>query len=221
METSRLKRLFHCIPLQNMRKSRHSKGGIMKRFGLIFAIFLMVPVLAHSEGTEIAASAMVQYGKSYPQGELAKFLDQGDAYRLNLFGGAKLKVPFISAVGLGFDFTYYNYISKNSVDGFYFRRYLWDMLFIPIGFGPFLFTPGLAWVITDTHLPQFGINQTSIRPAGTLGLGFFLGLADRLALRIDGRVVWEMDDHEKMNDGNELNIRGKYVEAFAGLQYTL
>lgn len=101
--------------------------------------------------------------------------------------------------------------------GFYYRRYMWDWLFIPVSIGGILqITPGLAWLVTDVNSPSRGIDQTSIRPVGVLTIGLRIPFSQLVALRVDDRTEIAFADRAKLPNGSKLNLTGSFVSAFAG-----
>lgn len=174
-------------------------------------------------GAQLAASAVAQAGIAYPGGTVAEYLKEGTAYRLNLFGGARLpRIAWLGAVGLGIDFTYSEHQPRDGSIGFAYRRFLWDWLFIPVTFADILsITPGLAWIVTDVKYPAVDIEQTSIRPAGVLTVGLAYPIVSRLSLRADLRGELPFRDREKRSNGTELDLTGQFVSWFAGLQFKI
>jgi hypothetical protein len=171
----------------------------------------------------LAASVLVQGGRAFPGGPLAAWVDPGTAVRVKLFGGARVRsVRWLSAVGLGLDFTYSAHGGKPDYAEFKYRRFLWDWFFIPISFNDVvILTPGLGWLLTDVEHPRAGVAQTSIRPAFVLTLGSRFPVAGKLGLRADVRGEHALADRERATGGGELNLTGTFWGAFAGLDLQL
>lgn len=165
---------------------------------------------------EVTSNLMLQGGRSYPQAELAEWLQPGPAYRLKVFGGAKVDVAAVGAVGLGLDLTYSQHQIKNSEGGRY-RRWLWDWLFVPINIGFLNVTPGIAWVVTDVHVPEWDVKEVSIRPAGVLSVGARVGVHPNVALTADVRAEKVVIDQEPIGPEEKKNVTGEYVAAMAGI----
>ena len=66
---------------------------------------------------KIAAHLTIEGGKASPQGAMKDYLKPGNAYHLNIFGGAKVDMPYVGAVGLGWDFTYSEPVSYTHLIG--------------------------------------------------------------------------------------------------------
>lgn len=185
---------------------------------VVSGILLTSVGLAASDATP-TGQLTLEGGRAYPQRELTKWLAPGPSYRANIFGGAKVNVPMIGAVGLGLDFTYTDFKIKD-MDGMgkaYYHRYLWDMFFLPISFGILNITPGIAWVVTDAKVEAWGLNEVSIRPAFVLSGGLHLGITDHLGLCVDVRGERVVTDHEELYDGETINLTGDFVTAMGGL----
>lgn len=188
----------------------------------LFVVFwlgcFMVVRAARAEESKIAADAVFQYGFSYPQQHLSHLLKTGQSYRLNLFGGAKLQSKWIGAVGLGLDFTYSNYPTKNQGNGSYYRRYQWDLFAIPLSFWLFVFKAGISWNVTHTKLLAHDIHETSIRPGFVADLGLRIPLAKHVLLRGDVRAEKVIKDTEIKRDGSKQNISGVFLAWLAGIE---
>lgn len=164
---------------------------------------------------EATGSLLFQGGQAYPQKDLVEFLEPGTAYRLKLFGGAKVDMKFIGAVGLGWDITYSDHSIKMDESGSY-RRFTWDWFYLPISLGFIHITPGLAWVVTDIDTELLGIKETSIRPAGILDIGASLAFTSNFGVALNGRVSKTIIDKETMSNGRDINIVGDYASWFLG-----
>jgi hypothetical protein len=162
----------------------------------------------------------LEAGKSFPQSNLEDFLVDGTSYRVDLFGGARLaNIKFLSAIGLGLDFTYTNWRAKNNEAGFRYKQYQWDMFKLPISIWWFIVEPGFIWMITDVQIPHLGIDQTSIRPGMNVNLGFRLPLLPHFNLRADARAQRVMMDKERTNTNEEVNITGQTYTFFGGCEF--
>jgi hypothetical protein len=187
-------------------------------FSVATIIFISVPLVAKPK---MAARIGVAAGRTAPMSEpLSEYVDSGEALQLKLFGGAKIKKKAgIGAVGLGWDITYSRYKLKNELEGHY-RRYLWDWFFLPISLGPLVITPGLAWNVTDIHLPEYGIKEISVRPAAVLAVGLQVGILPHLALTAQARGEAVVDDREKPHEPapfEKLDITGNFWTATIGV----
>lgn len=182
----------------------------MKFLALIMLMFSS-NLLAKTEATGLL---QLEGGLSYPQNHLTQFISSGTMVRFRIFGGAKLK---LGSVGLGWDISYADYELKDGYSGYY-KRYVWDWFFFPIGLGFFQITPGVAWVISDTSIKELGLYEQSVRPAGVLALGVRLGVIKNFALtaQIRGEKVWE--DMETVDNFylEEINITGDFISATVG-----
>lgn len=184
---------------------------MLRTLAIIIATFLTIEASAKPKATGLA---QVEAGQSFPQNELTDLFSPGNAMRLRLFGGAKIK---LGAVGIGWDISYAEYELKNELEGHY-NRVLWDWLFIPINIGFLQITPGLAWVITDVQIDDLGLKEQSIRPASVLSIGASLGVISNFAItaQVRGEAVWEDMEPVSMQNQDELNITGKYITATIG-----
>jgi hypothetical protein len=181
------------------------------------AIFLLFPKGAGA--VDATARVTAQYGKAYPFAEIGDFLDSGTAYRLDLFGGAKLQnIKFLSAIGLGVDITYTSWKPKRAEAGFRYQQYQWDWFKLPVSVWNFVIEPGIIWMITDVQIPSRGIDQTSIRPGINLNLGFRLPLFNHVNFRADGRIQRVMLDKERTSTNEEITVTGQQYGWFAGLE---
>ncbi len=187
----------------------------MKTILLALVLAFLVPMEA--QATDATGHLLLQGGKSYPHAELADFLIDGTAYRMDLFGGAKLQsIKFLSAIGLGLDVTYTNWRARNNEAGFRFKQYQWDMFKLPVSLWLFVIEPGFVWMITDVAIPHKGIDQTSIRPGINLNLGFRLPILPHFNLRADGRVQRIMLDKERTNRNEEMTVTGQTYSWLVG-----
>lgn len=192
-----------------------------------FALLALVPFLATpsraegEEGVKATGQLILQVGKSYPIGEIGSWLGPGTAYRLKVFGGARLpKISWLGGVGLGWDLSYSTHGPKATDPGFAYKKFTWDWLYIPISFAGILhFTPGLSWVLTDVKAPAQGIQEVSVRPAGTVTLGISYPILPFMSVRADGRWEHAVADLERGNDGFERSVTGSFLTAFAGLDF--
>jgi hypothetical protein len=192
----------------------------MKTLQLAFFVAfgtILFPHLGHA--VDATARVTAQYGKAYPFAEIGDFLDSGTAYRLDLFGGAKLQnVPVLSAIGLGVDMTYTDWKPKRAEAGFRYKQYQWDWFKLPVSVWWFVIEPGILWMITDVQIPHKGIDQTSIRPGLNLNIGFRLPLFPHFNLRADGRIQRVMLDKERTNTNEEITVTGQQYGWFAGFE---
>lgn len=191
----------------------------MTRFLFALLLSASLPLAARAD-TDLVGHTTLQYGVSFPQRPLSDYVDSGRAYRVELFGGAKMNaVRWLSAVGLGLDFTFSHFDTHNLGAGSYYHRYQWDIFRVPVGLGWFLFKPGFSWVVTHTKMTRFGIDETSIRPALLLDLGLRVPLAGPLALAVDGRYEWVVSDREpSRTTADTINLTGSFWTALAGVQ---
>jgi hypothetical protein len=179
---------------------------------------LMAPLTAGA-ATQATGHLTLEGGRSYPQKELAEWLEPGPAYRAEIFGGAKVNVPMIGAVGLGLDLTYsfHHFKDAGGDDQGHYQRFLWDWFFLPINIGFLNVTPGIAWVVTDIDAPALGVEELSVRPAAVLSLGLRVGILPHLALTADVRGEKVLLDQERLDADHQLNITGEFVTALAGI----
>jgi hypothetical protein len=184
---------------------------------LLTLLLCLLP--AHAQAADATGHLLLQAGKSFPHAELSNFLSDGTAYRLDLFGGAKLQqIKFLSAIGLGIDVTYTNWRAKNPESGWRFKQYQWDMFKLPISLWLFVIEPGFLWMVTDVAIPHKGIDQTSIRPGINLNLGFRLPILPHFNLRADGRIQRVMLDKERTNTNEEMTVTGQSYSWLAGFE---
>ena len=177
----------------------------------------MLPFSASA--TELTAHTSFEAGKAFPQSHLADFLIDGTAYRVDLFGGARLQqFKFLSAVGLGLDFTYTTWRARNEEAGFHYRQYQWDMFKLPIELGWFIFEPGIIWMITDVAIPHLNIDHTSIRPGLNLTAGLRIPLLPHFNLRADARAQRVMMEKELTNTKERFNVTGQSYSWFGGFE---
>lgn len=179
------------------------------------SIAIICSTVSYAAKPKATGSLYLQGGQAYPQKDLVEFLQPGTAYRLKLFGGAKVNVKFVGAVGLGWDFTYSEHEMKFDDNASY-RRLTWDWFHLPISLGFIHFTPGLSWVLTDVDSEVVGLKETSIRPAVMLDTGISLALTSNFGVALNARASKTIIDKEKLNDGSEINIVGDYVSWFVG-----
>lgn len=157
----------------------------------------------------------LEAGKASPQGKLRDYLKPGNAYHFNIFGGAKVDLKLIGAVGIGWDFTYSEHAFKDDMKGHY-RRFSWDWFHVPLGWGPFYVKPGLSWVLTNVKIHELQVDESSIRPELMFETGMRLGLGSNFAITGGGRGEWTWLDTEKTSTGKDLAITGNYGSWFAG-----
>ncbi|MBT3980785.1 MAG: hypothetical protein HOE90_05480 [Bacteriovoracaceae bacterium] len=185
----------------------------------VFFLTLCLMILCGAGHSKADLTAHVEgsYGPSWGSGQLHGRLTDGWMARIKLFGGAKLpKIKWLSAAGIGFDFTFSQFKDKNNVRNFSYDRYSWDWLYIPIRFWLFRITPGMSWVITNVRVPDWAIREKSVRPAFqlTLGLGFPIGSFE---IFVDARSEYVLEDREKANTGSNMNVTGYFLSTYAGL----
>jgi hypothetical protein len=186
----------------------------MKIFAFALLLFTSVPS-AHA--TDLTAYTAIEAGKAFPQSNLADFLIDGTAYRIDFFGGAKLQnIKFLSAIGLGLDFTYTTWRAKNDEAGFRYKEYQWDMFKLPIQVGWFMFEPGIIWMVTDVGIPHLNIDHTSIRPGINFTAGLRVPLLPHFNLRADGRIQRVMMEKELTKTNERFNVTGQSYSLFAG-----
>jgi len=181
----------------------------------LLLLLLLLPLHAHA--TDLTAYTAVEVGKAYPQSNLADFLIDGTAYRVDLFGGAKLaNIKFLSAIGLGLDFTYTTWRAKNDEAGFRYKQYQWDMFKLPIQLGWFLLEPGIIWMVTDVGIPHLNIDHTSIRPGLNVTAGLRIPVLPHFNLRADARAQRVMMEKELTSTNERFNVTGQSYSWFAG-----
>jgi hypothetical protein len=186
----------------------------------LFAAILLSLSLTSARAGDVSAAGdiFVEAGKSWPNGPLQDWIGPGNAYRAHLFGGAHLQIPFVNAVGLGLDFTYAHHDFKQGSPDAYYRRYLWDWLFIPISIGYLQLTPGMAWVATDVKNDGLGIDRTSIRPAGVFTAALRIPVVSIVMLRTDFRTEIAFADHAQTTQGGTMNLTGSFWSWFGGIE---
>jgi hypothetical protein len=182
---------------------------------LMTAIFYLHANQVFAEAPQLTAQALFAAGKASPQGELRDYLKPGNVYHFSIFGGAKVNVKYVGAVGLGWDFAYSEHAFKNDLEGHY-RRFSWDWFHLPLGFKFFYVKPGLSWVLTNVKIPELDIDESSIRPEIMFETGMRVGLGSNFVLTGGGRVERTWLDQEKTSAGRELAITGTYGSWFTG-----
>jgi len=188
-------------------------------FRYLVLISLIIISQAGFAKTQVAAHVEFEYGQSYGSDQMNGRLDAGKIYRLKLFGGAKLpKIKFLSAVGLGLDFTYSDFKDKSNTTNFKYQRFTWDWIHIPVNIGIIRLIPGLSWVVTAVNDPTTGINEKSIRPAfsGSIGVGIPVW---RFKFLFDLKAMHVFEDTEVTSAGEKINITGNFLSAYAGLGF--
>ena len=183
---------------------------------IVTLITFLTAKALHAEAPKATAQLLLEAGRASPQGKLRDYLMPATAYHLNIFGGAKVELRFIGAVGLGWDFSYSEHTLKNNVEGHY-RRFSWDWFHLPLGFGFFYVKPGLSWVLTNVQIPELQVEESSIRPELLLDLGMRVGLGENFALTAGGRGEWTWLDTERTSKGKDLAITGNFGSWFAGI----
>jgi hypothetical protein len=182
---------------------------------ILVALALLFSPVAHA--TDLTAYVTPEIGRSFPQGNLGDFLIDGTAYRVDLFGGAKLaNVKFLSAIGLGLDFTYTNWRPLNQETGFRYHQFQWDMFHIPLQIGWILIDPSIIWMVTDIGIPHLNIDHTSIRPGIGITAGLRIPLLPHFALAVDGRAQRVMMEKELTNTNERFNVTGQSYSGFVG-----
>jgi hypothetical protein len=191
--------------------------GLLKLWAVLFCLtFIAVQAMAEESKATATAQMTVEAGKASPKGKLQDYLKPATAYHLNVFGGAKVDMKFVGAVGLGWDFTYSDHPLKNDVSGHY-RRLAWDWLHVPIGLGFFYLKPGVSWLLTNVKIPELGVDESSIRPELILDVGTRVGFGSNFALTGGGHAEWALVDKERKTDGTDLDITGNFMSWFAGV----
>ena len=186
----------------------------MKKLLLVLAL---MGFSGSAEATDLTAYTAFEMGKAFPQSNLSDFLIDGKAYRIDLFGGAKLQnVKFLSAIGLGLDFTYTTWRPLNAEAGFRYKQYQWDMFQFPFEIGWLVINPGVIWMVTDVGIPHLNIDQTSIRPGLDLTVGLRIPLLPHFNLRADGRIQRVMMEKVLTNQNTRFNVTGQSYTWFAG-----
>lgn len=183
---------------------------------LAFGLFLFLSTALFAAAPQATGHLLLEAGQAYPQNHLCDFLEPGPSYRASIFGGAKVNVPMIGAVGLGLDATYTELPVKDMEEARY-RQYTWDWFFLPIGLWIFNITPGVTWVVTDIKIPDLGIEDISIRPGGIISFGVRIPIVQHVAITADIRVNGVISDHEIRADGESMNITGSTVTGLAGI----
>ncbi|MBU6375824.1 MAG: hypothetical protein KGQ59_07510 [Bdellovibrionales bacterium] len=178
--------------------------------------------LATANDLKPAVNLLGQYGKSFPRAHLMDYVGEGKSYRAKVFGGVKLNVKYLGAVGLGLDFTATDYQLKAPAGGgSRYRRYQWDLLLVPVQIWLFTIEPGFTWNVTDARLTALGIEETSIRPGFITNLAFHLPIIKHLSLRVDGRYEQIMTDTETTSSGGKFNISGPFYSVLGGVELYL
>ena len=165
---------------------------------------------------QLATSAALQIGRVFPQGTMNSYLEEGISYRTDLFIGAEVDVPVVSAVGTGVDFTYSEHELSADREG-HFRRYLWDIFFFPVNVGVVQIQPGLAWNVTDVKIPALDLDEVSIRPAGVISAEIAIPINQQVRLTAMGRYTKIVSDMEETTEG-EINICGETVSVLSGVK---
>jgi hypothetical protein len=182
---------------------------------LLLALALLIP--GHARATDLTAYGAFEMGKSFPQSNLADFLIDGTAYRIDLFGGAKLQnIKFLNAIGLGLDFTYTTWRPKNMEAGFRYKQYQWDMFKLPLQIGWVIIEPAIIWMVTDVGIPHLNIDHTSIRPGLNVTAGLRIPILPHFALAVDARAQRVMMEKELTNTNERFNVTGQSYTFLAG-----
>jgi hypothetical protein len=200
----------------NLEKLAMTRSYFVRIIQLIFCFSLATTATA--EAPKATAQLLLEAGKASPQGKLRDYLKPANAYHLNIFGGAKVDVKYIGAVGLGWDFTYSDHALKGDAAGHY-RRFTWDWFHLPLSLGFFYFKPGLSWVLTNVKIPELGIDESSIRPELLMDVGVRVGLGSNFGLTAGGRGEWAWLDTERTSAGKDLAITGNVLSWFAGVLF--
>lgn len=192
----------------------------MKRTLLSFTLFFILGI-CHTSSVfagepKATAQLTLEAGRASPQGKLKDYLKPGNVYHLNIFGGAKVDLKFVGAVGLGWDFTFSEHRLKDDVVGHY-RRFAWDWFHVPVGLGFLFFRPGLSFVLTNVKIPELEVDESSIRPEIILDAGVRVGVGANVAITGGGRAEWAWRDSEKTSLGHDLEITGNFMSWLAGL----
>ncbi len=176
--------------------------------------------VAKAEAPQPTGSVHFEAGKSNPQGKLKDYLMPGNLYRFGIFGGAKVDLKFVGAVGLGWDFTFSEHKLKDNMEGHY-RRVTWDWQHVPLSFGFLYVKPGLSWVVTNVKIPSLGVDESSIRPELMFESGIRVGLSPNFGFSTGAVAEWAWLDTEKTSAGKDLNITGNYGSWFAGFTLSI
>lgn len=125
-------------------------------------------------------------------------------------------IKFLSAIGLGLDFTYTTWRPLNSEAGFRYKQYQWDMFKLPLQLGWFIVEPAFIWMVTDVGIPHLNIDHTSIRPGINLTAGLRIPLLPHFALAVDGRIQRVMMEKELTNTNERFNVTGQTYSWLVG-----
>lgn len=182
---------------------------------LFAGIFLIKAGQAFGAAPQATGKLLFAAGKASPQGKLRDYLMPANAYNFNIFGGAKVDLEYIGAVGLGWDFTYSEHKLKNDVKGHY-RRFSWDWLHVPLSKSLFYVKPGLSWVLTNVKIPELQVEESSIRPELLFEAGMRVALGSNFGITGGARGEWTWLDTERTSSGKDLAITGNFGSWFAG-----
>jgi hypothetical protein len=183
---------------------------------LISTSLFFAASLANSKEIEGTGLFLIEMGQGYTDADLEPYLSTATSYRMKVFGGMKLDIPYISAAGLGLDLTYSAYKLKNGYSGRY-NKLSWDWFHLPLRWGFFTFTPGINWNVIDIKIEQIDVAQISIRPGLMLDAGLSFAVAQRFAINANIRYESLWFDNEKMVTGESIDITGNHILALFGL----
>ncbi|GAB6137727.1 hypothetical protein [Halanaerobaculum tunisiense] len=107
-------------------------------------------------------------------------------------------------------------VVKDNREG-HFRRYLWNIFFIPVNLGPIQIQSGLAWNVTDVSIPALDLEEVSIRPAGVISAEVGMQLTENIVFTAMSRYENIVSDFEDTTAG-QMDISGETISAFSGLQ---
>lgn len=170
---------------------------------------------AFSKEVEGTGLFLLEMGQSFSDGDIDSYLSAGASYRMKIFGGMKLDVPYISAAGLGLDFTYSTYKLKDGYTGRY-NKYSWDMFHLPLSWGFFTLTPGFSWNVVDVKINEIDVSQITIRPSAIIDAGLSVAVAQRFALNVNVRYEALWNDFETTNADDGIDITGNHYQALFG-----
>jgi hypothetical protein len=188
----------------------------IKKITLLIVILLIFSMGSTAVAkNKLSTSAALQIGKVFPKGEIGYYLKEGISYRTDLFIGANVDIPVVDAVGTGVDFTYTSHELKDDQAGHY-KRYLWDIFFLPVNLGPIQIQPGVAWNVTDVEIPSLNLEEVSIRPAGVISAQLAIPINQHVRLTAMGRYEKIVSDLEETTDG-KINISGEAVSFLSGM----
>lgn len=172
----------------------------------------------------LTAQVLFQPGYVMPLGHLSRWIKPGFGIRLKVFGGIRIPtVKWVGSAGIGLDlsFSHHHFKDRPILNGYAYRRLTWDWLVLPIHLNRFRITPGFIWTLTDIRHPDLGLDETSIRPGGSLTLGYLVPLSPRYSLRGSLRGEALLPDRERTKRDASVNITGSFFSVFLGVEGNL